>query len=185
MPILSHGSFLHTCGNPCSFNDQRCQRFPASESAKILKDSDYPLATTRIEGSSGLRRRNRPASSLEVVIATAFRPGEENFCIQSYSNGGYIGDSVKSNLCVEPAEDQTTQFDKSGDSHVPEACKDAWLLAAVAEGDQHALAALYRRRSGLIYSLLVRMLVNEMEAQESIQDTFLQIWRRAREYDPE
>ena len=64
-----------------------------------------------------------------------------------------------------------------------EACEDARLLAAIAREDQRALAALYRRRGGLLYSVLVRMLVNEMEAQEIIQDTFLQIWRRANEYD--
>jgi len=86
---------------------------------------------------------------------------------------------------VESAEDQTTQFEKPGDSLAPDAREDARLLAMVAEGDQRALAAFYHRRSRLIYSLLVRMLVNEMEAQEALQDTFMQIWRRAREYDSE
>ena len=37
----------------------------------------------------------------------------------------------------------------------------------------------------LFYSLLVRILVNEMEAQEVLQDTFLLIWRRAHQYDPD
>jgi RNA polymerase sigma-70 factor (ECF subfamily) len=63
--------------------------------------------------------------------------------------------------------------------------EDAHLLAMVAGRDQYALAALYRRRGYLIYSLLVRMLVNEMEAQEVMQDTFIQIWQRAAHYDPE
>jgi RNA polymerase sigma-70 factor (ECF subfamily) len=85
---------------------------------------------------------------------------------------------------VESAEDLTTQFDKRGDSQAPEAREDARLLAMVAEGDQRALASLYHRRGGLIYSLLVRILVNEMEAQEAMQDTFVQIWRRAQGYDP-
>ena len=77
------------------------------------------------------------------------------------------------------------RFDKSDDSPEPEAREDSRLLAVIAEGDQRALATLYRRRSGLIYSLLVRMLVNEMEAQEVLQDTFVQIWKRAQECDPE
>lgn len=64
-----------------------------------------------------------------------------------------------------------------------EECEDARLLTGIAGEDQYALAALYRRRGGLIYSLLVRMLVNEMEAQETMQDTFIQIWRRAYKYD--
>lgn len=61
--------------------------------------------------------------------------------------------------------------------------EDARLLAIIADGDQPALAALYRRRGSLLYSLLVRMLGNEMEAQEIMQDTFVLIWRRAHEYD--
>ena len=57
------------------------------------------------------------------------------------------------------------------------------MLARVAEGDQGGFAALYRRRSTLIYSLLIRMLVNEMEAQEVMQDAFVHIWRRAHQFD--
>jgi RNA polymerase sigma-70 factor, ECF subfamily len=88
---------------------------------------------------------------------------------------------------VESAEKQMLRFSgtyKPDDSQDAEAREDARLLAAIAEGDQHALAALYRRRGGLLYSLLIRMLVNEMEAQEVMQDTFVLIWRRAHEYDP-
>jgi RNA polymerase sigma-70 factor (ECF subfamily) len=64
-----------------------------------------------------------------------------------------------------------------------EAREDARLLSAIAARDQHALAMLYQRHGRLIYSLLVRMLVNEMEAQEIMQDTFVHIWRSADEFD--
>jgi len=67
----------------------------------------------------------------------------------------------------------------------PEVREDARLLGAIAEGDQQALGVLYRRRGGLIYSILVRMLVNEMEAEEVMQDTFVQIWRKAHQCDPD
>ncbi len=93
---------------------------------------------------------------------------------------------IKTILRVESAEDQTVRFtgnQEPGDSQEADVREDARLLAVIADGDQHALATLYRRRSGLLYSLLVRMLVNEMEAQEVLQDTFVRIWRRAREYD--
>jgi RNA polymerase sigma-70 factor (ECF subfamily) len=72
----------------------------------------------------------------------------------------------------------------SGDSQEMAAREDARLLKVIAEGSQAALEALYRRRAGLLYSLLVRMLNSETEAQEVMQDTFVQIWRRAHEYDP-
>ena len=74
----------------------------------------------------------------------------------------------------------------TGDSQeTVEVREDARLLAAIAAEEQTALAAFYRRRGTLIYSLLVRMLGNEMEAQEVMQDTFVQVWRRAHQYDPE
>jgi len=89
---------------------------------------------------------------------------------------------------VETAEDQRVRFPGGGPpDELPEAAEareDARLLTGIAAGDPHALAALYRRRGSLIYSLLVRMLVNEMEAQEVMQDTFVQVWRRAHKYDP-
>jgi len=64
-----------------------------------------------------------------------------------------------------------------------EAREEARLLEAIAREDQHALATLYRRHGGLLYSLLFRMLENEMEAQEVMQDTFVHIWRNAHKFD--
>lgn len=61
--------------------------------------------------------------------------------------------------------------------------EDARLLASIAAQSDEALAALYRRRSTLLYSLLLRMLVNQTDAQEVMQDTFVQIWKRAGKYN--
>jgi RNA polymerase sigma-70 factor (ECF subfamily) len=84
-------------------------------------------------------------------------------------------------------EDQMLRARGNGaheNSQEPEVREDARLLANIARGDQPALAALYRRRGSVLYSLLARMLANEMEAQETLQDTFIAIWRRAHKYDP-
>ena len=61
--------------------------------------------------------------------------------------------------------------------------EDARLLAAIANGDEQALEALYHRRSRLVYSLLTRILASETEGQEVTQDAFMQIWRKADKYD--
>lgn len=60
---------------------------------------------------------------------------------------------------------------------------DRAMLAAVANGDQKAFGQLYDRLSTPLYSLAVRMLGDAAEAQEALQDVFLQIWRRAGSYD--
>jgi RNA polymerase sigma-70 factor, ECF subfamily len=60
---------------------------------------------------------------------------------------------------------------------------DRDTLARVAGGNQTAFATLYDRLSGPLYSLAVRMLGDAAEAQDALQDVFLQIWRRAANYD--
>jgi RNA polymerase sigma-70 factor (ECF subfamily) len=60
---------------------------------------------------------------------------------------------------------------------------DRETLAQVASRDQRAFSQLYDRLSGPLYSLAVRMLGDATEAQDALQDVFLQIWRRAPSYD--
>ena len=90
---------------------------------------------------------------------------------------------------MQTAKNQVLRFPGSvppGEPHdATEGSIEKRLLAEIAEGCQQALAALYRRRGTYIYSLLVQMLVNEAEAQEVMQDTFVQIWKRAPKYDPQ
>lgn len=95
------------------------------------------------------------------------------------SCNGFMAELAKKQLLRFPGEYHGSEAPEL------EAGEDARLLAAVGRGDQRSLAGLYRRRSALLYSMLVRMLGNEMEAQEVLQDTFLLIWRRAGEYHPQ
>jgi RNA polymerase sigma-70 factor (ECF subfamily) len=89
---------------------------------------------------------------------------------------------------VEPAKKECLRFPvdcEPGQGQKSEASQDARLLSAITDGDQQAFSLLYKRHGAVLYSMLVRMLGNEMEAQEILQDTFLLIWRRAGEFDPE
>ena len=88
---------------------------------------------------------------------------------------------------MEPAENKLLPFPgntKPESQMNAEPREDARLLARIADKCHESFEALYHRRSRLLYSLLLRMLVTESEAQEIMQDTFVQIWRRAPEYDP-
>ena len=60
---------------------------------------------------------------------------------------------------------------------------DRAMLAQAANGDQRAFSQLYDRLSGPLYSLAIRMLGDSAEAQDALQDVFLQIWRRAGNYN--
>jgi len=63
--------------------------------------------------------------------------------------------------------------------------QDAVLLGRVAHGDPTAFAALFDRHSSVVLGLLVRMLGRRPEAEELLQDVFLQVWREAGRYRPD
>ena len=60
--------------------------------------------------------------------------------------------------------------------------EDGTVLDSVRRGDARALEELYRRHSSRLYALLLRMLRETADAEEVLQETFIDAWRRAREY---
>ncbi len=57
-------------------------------------------------------------------------------------------------------------------------------LRRAARGEAEALRRLYERYSPVVFAVALRILANRSEAEEVVQETFLEVWRRAREYDP-
>ena len=64
-----------------------------------------------------------------------------------------------------------------------ESGSDVELLHAVARGDEAALARLYDQYRVILFGLLVRILNSREEAEDVLQEVFLQVWRRARDFD--
>ncbi len=60
---------------------------------------------------------------------------------------------------------------------------DVQLLHAVARGDEPALAQLYDRYRVILFGLLARILNSREEAEDVLQEVFLQVWRRAADFD--
>jgi RNA polymerase sigma-70 factor (ECF subfamily) len=60
---------------------------------------------------------------------------------------------------------------------------DVELLHAVANGDEVALARLYDAYRVILFGLLVRILNSREEAEDVLQDVFIQVWRRAKDFD--
>ncbi|MDI1249566.1 MAG: sigma-70 family RNA polymerase sigma factor [Lacunisphaera sp.] len=58
----------------------------------------------------------------------------------------------------------------------------AGLLAAMARGEKAALAGLYDSLAKPLYSLAYRVTNDATEAQDIIQDVFLQLWHKAADY---
>jgi len=62
---------------------------------------------------------------------------------------------------------------------------DREMIERIGRGDQSAFSALYDRLSRPLYSLALRILGDAGDAQDALQDVFLQIWSRAATYNPE
>jgi RNA polymerase sigma-70 factor (ECF subfamily) len=60
---------------------------------------------------------------------------------------------------------------------------DDELLKRIASGDSPAFAAFYDRHAPRVLGLLRHMLGSE-QAEDVLQETFLQVWSRAWQYDP-
>jgi RNA polymerase sigma-70 factor (ECF subfamily) len=58
------------------------------------------------------------------------------------------------------------------------------LLQRIASGDRAAASECIDAYSGLVWSLARRRLVNEADAEEAVQDIFMQLWRQAGRFDP-
>jgi RNA polymerase sigma-70 factor (ECF subfamily) len=60
---------------------------------------------------------------------------------------------------------------------------DVELLKAIAARDEAALAQLYDRYRLILFGLLMRILNNRAEAEDVLQEVFLQVWRKAEDFD--
>jgi RNA polymerase sigma-70 factor (ECF subfamily) len=60
---------------------------------------------------------------------------------------------------------------------------DSELLHAVARGDEAALASLYDRYRLILFGLILRILHSRPEAEDILQDVFIQVWKTAANFD--
>jgi RNA polymerase sigma-70 factor (ECF subfamily) len=60
---------------------------------------------------------------------------------------------------------------------------DVKLLKAIAARDEAALAQLYDHYRVILFGLLMRILSNREEAEDVLQEVFLQVWRKAEDFD--
>lgn len=60
---------------------------------------------------------------------------------------------------------------------------DPWL-PRVAKGEREAINACIEKYRGLVWSLARRVLGNRPEAEDAVQEVFIELWEKADRYDP-
>jgi RNA polymerase sigma-70 factor (ECF subfamily) len=63
--------------------------------------------------------------------------------------------------------------------------EESLLLRRVAKRDHEAFAGLYDRVAGVLFANAIHVLGDRREAEEVVQDVFLQIWNKAAAFDSE
>ena len=58
------------------------------------------------------------------------------------------------------------------------------LLSRCAAGDRSALEILYTRVAPILLAVLMRILRRRDAAEDALQDVFVSVWQRARQFDP-
>ena len=68
-----------------------------------------------------------------------------------------------------------------------EKCRDSpfpvSIFSKIAAGDQKAFRRLYRENCNLVYTIAQRVLRDTSLAEDAVQETFVKIWRSARQFD--
>jgi RNA polymerase sigma-70 factor (ECF subfamily) len=62
---------------------------------------------------------------------------------------------------------------------------DNLLIVQIQNKDESALSKLYDDYSAALYGVILRMCKDEQHAQNLLQDTFMTIWEKAHQYDPD
>jgi RNA polymerase sigma-70 factor (ECF subfamily) len=81
-----------------------------------------------------------------------------------------------------PATDVQSQEGLREDSD-RDVALDIALMGRVVRRDERAIGELYDRHSGVLFGLILRILHDRGEAEEVLQEVFMQVWTRAESYN--
>ncbi len=73
----------------------------------------------------------------------------------------------------------------AGATAATERVRDRETVQRVAEGDAAALADIYDQHGRAVFGLALRVLENQGDAEDVVQEVFAQAWSQARRYDAE
>ena len=103
-----------------------------------------------------------------------------NLCVQANLGGFFCGfgaEPATASLSFNPIVNDPNVNDQDSEA------RDIELLRQIAVGDRAAFAEFYDRHSILMFSVASRILNDPADAEDVMQEAFVQIWERARAFD--
>jgi RNA polymerase sigma-70 factor, ECF subfamily len=79
-------------------------------------------------------------------------------------------------------EEEAPRLEASAPLLEPGAPSDLELMQGIQEGEPDALSELYDRYNGIIKALILRVIHNEAEADDLLQEIFMEIWNQAKNF---
>ena len=67
----------------------------------------------------------------------------------------------------------------------PGAPSDVDLMLSIQSGDADAFSQLYDRYNGIMKALILRIIHNDTEADDLLQEVFMEIWNQAKNFSAE
>ena|SRR3982751_3993668 len=93
--------------------------------------------------------------------------------------------AVDPNLQAAPLNLEVQSSAKPLDTSVklePGAPSDVDLMLGIQSGDADALSQLYDRYNGIVKALILRIIHNDTEADDLLQEVFMEIWNQAKNF---
>src|SRR3954463_3189230 len=90
--------------------------------------------------------------------------------------------STTPGLPEDPAETRNVRMPAATPILEPGAPTDLDLMHGIQEEDPEALSQLYDRYNGIIKALILRVIHNEAEADDLLQEIFMEIWNQAKNF---
>jgi RNA polymerase sigma-70 factor (ECF subfamily) len=79
-------------------------------------------------------------------------------------------------------DDEAPRLEASAPLLEPGAPSDLELMQGIQQGNPDALSELYDRYNGIIKALILRVIHNEAEADDLLQEIFMEIWNQAKNF---
>ncbi|MEP6603133.1 MAG: sigma-70 family RNA polymerase sigma factor [Spartobacteria bacterium] len=86
---------------------------------------------------------------------------------------------------LEVEEDESPRSPAVAPALEPGAATDLELMLGIQAEDPEALSQLYDRYNGILKALILRVIHNEAEADDLLQEIFMEIWNQAKNFSPQ